>query len=65
MMKSRQDDDVKGKPYLAGKLKSGRFSDAQSLFRAANLPVDEFYKQLAWEIAQGYILDSADELRAA
>lgn len=65
MTKSRQDDDVKGKPYLAGLLKSGRFSDAQSLFRAADLPIADFYKQLAWEISEGHILDSAEELKAA
>jgi len=65
MTKSRQDDDVKGKPYLAGLLKSGRYSDAQSLFRGAELPVADFYKQLAWEIDKGHILDSADELKAA
>lgn len=65
MTKSRQDDDVKHKPYLAGLLKSGRFSDAQSLFRAADLSVADFYKQLAWEIDAGHIVDSADELKAA
>ncbi|MDZ4138007.1 MAG: restriction endonuclease subunit S [Erythrobacter sp.] len=65
MTKSRQDDDVKDKPYLAGLLKSGRFNDAQSLFRAAGLPVADFYKQLAWEIDKGHILDSAEELKAA
>lgn len=65
MSKSRQDDDVKDKPYLAGLLKSGHFSDAQSLFRAADLPVADFYKQLAWEIDKGHILDNAEELKAA
>ena len=65
MTKSRQDDDVKDKPYLAGLLKSGRLSDAQSLFRAADLPVADFYKQLAWEIDNGHILDNAEELKAA
>lgn len=65
MTKSRQDDEVKDKPYLAGLLKSGRFSDAQSLFRAADLPVSDFYKQLAWEIDKGHILDNAEELKAA
>lgn len=65
MTKSRQDDDVKGKPYLAGLLKSGRYSDAQRLFRAATLPVADFYKQLAWEVEKGYILDNAEELKVA
>ena len=65
MTKSRQDDDVKGKPYLAGLLKSAPRSDVQSLFRAADLPVADFYKQLAWEIDAKHIIDSADELKAA
>ena len=65
MTKSRQDDDVKDKPYLAGLLKSAPRSDVQSLFRAADLPVADFYKQLAWEIDKGHILDSAEELKAA
>jgi len=64
LAKSREDDDVKGQPYLAGLLKSGRISDAQSLFRAADLPVADFYKQLAWEIDKGYVIDSSDELKA-
>lgn len=65
MTKSRQDDDVKDKPYLAGLLKSAPRSDVQSLFRAADLPVADFYKQLAWEIDNGHILDNAEELKAA
>ncbi|MCW1985106.1 UNVERIFIED_ORG: type I restriction enzyme S subunit [Sphingomonas sp. R1F5B] len=64
MAKSREDDDVKGQPYLAGLLKSGRISDAQSLFRTADLPVADFYKQLAWEIDKGHVIDSSDELKA-
>jgi len=46
-------------------LKSGRFSDAQSLFSVADLPVADFYKQLAWEIDEGHIHDNAEELKAA
>ncbi|MES0096402.1 restriction endonuclease subunit S [Mesorhizobium sp. M0019] len=65
MTKSRQDDDVKLKPYLAYLLKSGRYSGVQDLFRAADLPVADFYKQLAWEIDAGHIVHSADELKAA
>ncbi len=65
MAKSRQDDDVKGQPYLASLLKSKRFSDAQSLFRAADLPVADFYKQLAWEIEKGHIVDNPEKLKAA
>ena len=65
MTKSRQDDDVQGKPYRAGLLRAGRFNDAQSLFRAADLPVADFYKQLAWEIDRGHIIDNANELKVA
>ena len=65
MTKSRQDDDVKDKPYLAGLLKSASLSDVQSLFRAADLPVADFYKQLAWEISAKHIIDDPEELKAA
>ncbi|MEK6638186.1 MAG: restriction endonuclease subunit S [Pseudomonadota bacterium] len=65
MTKSRQDEDVKDKPYLAGLLKSGSRRDVQTLFRTANLPVADFYKQLASEIGKGYILDDPNELKAA
>jgi type I restriction enzyme S subunit len=63
--KSRRDDDVWQKPYLAEKLKELRASDVQSLFHAADLPVDEFYKQLAWEVAEKHIIDDPTELKAA
>lgn len=65
MPKSRQDDDVVGKPYLAGKLKALPSGGVQELFRAADLPVADFYKQLAWEIDKGHILDNAEELKVA
>ena len=65
MSKSRQDDDVMGKPYLAGLLRSAACHDVQTLFRAADLPVADFYKQLAWEIDKGHIIDSAEDLKAA
>jgi type I restriction enzyme, S subunit len=63
--KSRQDDDVRDQPYLAGKLKGLPRADVQTLFRAADLPVADFYKQLAWEIGNGHIVDSAETLKAA
>ena len=63
--KSRQDDDVKDKPYLAALLKGAPRHDVQTLFRAADLPVADFYKQLAWEIDKGHIIDSAEELKAS
>jgi len=65
MQKSRRDDDVWQLPYLAGKLKELRSTDVQSLFRAADLPVADFYKQLAWEIDNKHILDGVTELKAA
>jgi type I restriction enzyme, S subunit len=65
MSKSRQDDDVKDKPYLAGILKGASRHDVQTLFRAADLPVADFYKQLAWEIGAKHIIDDTKELKAA
>lgn len=65
MRKSRHDDDVWGKPYLATLLKSAKGSDVQSLFKAADLPVADFYKQLAWEISNKHIRDNAEKLEAA
>ena len=65
MPKTRQDDDVKDKPYLAGLLKSATRADVQALFRASDLPVADFYKQLAWEIDAKHIIDSPNELKAA
>jgi type I restriction enzyme S subunit len=63
MTKSRQDDDVKGKPYLAGHLRRlGGPVDAQALFKASELPVADFYKQLAWEVAQGLVKDNTTTL---
>lgn len=65
MLKSRRDDDVWQQPYLARLLKSKRVSDPQPLFRLADLPVADFYKQLAWEIDNGYIIDDTEKLKAA
>jgi type I restriction enzyme, S subunit len=63
MTKSRQDVDVKGQPYLAGQLrKIGGASTAEALFKAAELPVADFYKQLAWEVAKGHVKDNHDTL---
>lgn len=61
MTKSRQDDDVNSKPYLAGHLRRlGAPATAAALFKAAELPVADFYKQLAWEVSQGHIQDGND-----
>lgn len=64
MTKSRQDDDVMGKPYLSNLLKGGHSTSAQDLFNAADLPVADFYKQLAWEIANKHIRDDDKTLEA-
>jgi type I restriction enzyme S subunit len=64
MTKSRQDEDVMGKPYLANLLKEGHCASAQDLFKAADLPVADFYKQLAWEIANKHIRDDDEKLEA-
>lgn len=56
MTKSRQDDDVMGQPYLAAHLhRIGTPASAEALFKVAELPVADFYKQLAWEVAQGHV----------
>jgi type I restriction enzyme S subunit len=60
MTKSRQDDDVMGQPYLAGHLRRiGTPASAEALFKVAELPVADFYKQLAWEVARGHVKDNA------
>ena len=64
MSKSRQDDDVMDKPYLAGLIKAGQGRSAQDLFKASDLPVADFYKQLAWEIAKKHIRDDNEKLEA-
>ena len=65
MSKYRQDADVLGQPYLADHLR--RFNSqvtAEALFKVAELPVADFYKQLAWEIEQGLIVDRGQKLEA-
>lgn len=63
MTKSRQDDDVKGKPYLASHLRRlGAPTTAEALFKESELPVADFYKQLAWEVAQGHVKDNQTSL---
>lgn len=66
MTKSRQDDDVKGQPYLAKHLRLlGGSASAEALFKASELPVADFYKQLAWEVAQGHLRDGGRVLELA
>jgi type I restriction enzyme, S subunit len=65
MTKSRNDDDVKDKPYLADLLRQSDDSTSiEDLFKRAELPLADFYKQLAWEVETGHIRDGA-KLRAA
>ena len=65
MTKSRQDTDVSGQPYLAKHLRRlGGQATAELLFKSAELPVADFYKQLAWEVAQGHVLDGDTTLGA-
>lgn len=64
--KSRQDEDVQGKPYLAQHLRLlGGSASAEALFRVSELPVADFYKQLAWEVAQGHVKDGKTVLELA
>lgn len=66
MTKSRTDEDVKGQPYLAKILRnSPQVTSASELFKLANLPVIDFYKQLSDEIDHGHIKDSDEILEAA
>lgn len=65
MTKSRIDDDVKNRPYLANLLKEAGGATAEDLFKLADLPVPDFYKQLAWEIDNGHVRDSKKKLDAA
>ncbi|HMW22203.1 MAG TPA: restriction endonuclease subunit S [Burkholderiaceae bacterium] len=63
MTKSRQDHDVMGQPYLAGHLRRiGTPASAEALFKVAELPVADFYKQLAWEVKQGHVKDNRTTL---
>jgi type I restriction enzyme S subunit len=66
MSKSRTDSDVKGKPYLAGILReNGSAASVEELFSRADLPIADFYKQLAWEVDAGHIKDRKSVLEAA
>ena len=66
MTKSRHDDDVKDKPYLADLLReSSGSASVEDLFKRAELPLIDFYKQLAWEVDAGHIRDDDTRLEAA
>lgn len=56
MTKSRQDEDVMGKPYLAGIVKQmGEEAAPEALFARSNLELVDFYRQLDFECAQGWL----------
>jgi type I restriction enzyme S subunit len=58
MTKTRLDGDVRGQPYLAALLQvAGGTAEVTDLFAASDLPVGDFYKQLAWEVERGLIVD--------
>jgi type I restriction enzyme, S subunit len=58
MTKTRGDDDVRGQPYLARLLATaGGTAEVTDLFDLADLPVGDFYAQLAWEVRRGLIVD--------
>lgn len=66
MTKSRFDEDVQGKPYLAGFLKGSKKNlSAEDLFKKADLPLVDFYKQLDFEVKQKLIIDRDGQLEAA
>lgn len=65
MSKHRQDEDVLGQPYLAEHLRRlDSKATSEVLFKVAELPVADFYKQLAWEVAQGLVVDLGETLEA-
>ncbi len=66
MTKSRDDDDVRNKPYLADLLRETDGSaNVEDLFKRADLTVADFYKQLKWEVDNGHIRDDRKRLEAA
>jgi len=66
MTKNRHDDEVREKPYLADILRRlGGTASAEELFRSAELPVTDFYKQLSWEVDNGHIRDGKTRLEVA
>ena len=63
MSKSRFDEDVKGKPYLAGLIGGPQYAEtAEQLFQRSQLSMVDFYKQLSWEVEKGLIKENGEEL---
>ena len=64
--KNRADADVKGQPYLANHLRQiGSTATAEDLYKAADLSIADFYKQLSEEVAKGWVKDASGKLEAA
>ncbi len=65
MTKSRFDDDVRGKPYLANLLKrSTKKITLDDLFKKAKLSRVDFTKQLDFEIKQKMIVERDGQFEA-
>lgn len=65
MSKSRHDDDVKEKPYLANLLRASKTPlKAEDLFKRSELSLVDFYKQLAWEVDHNHIRENPKRLEA-
>ena len=65
MSKSRHDDDVKEKPYLANLLRESKTPlKAEELFKRSELSLVDFYKQLAWEVDHNHIRENPKRLEA-
>jgi len=63
MTKTRLDTDVRGQPYLATLLQqAGGTAEVTDLFARADLPVGEFYAQLAVEVRRGLIIDDGSSV---
>ena len=62
MPKSRFDDEVKHKPYLASLLKERKILTSGELYEVAELSLPDFYKQLDWEVENGIIGDNSKTL---
>lgn len=63
--KSRLDDDVKHQAYLAKILKASKTAlTSDELFKSADLQIADYYKQLEWEVKNGYISENPEKLEA-
>jgi type I restriction enzyme S subunit len=66
MSRSRTDIDVKGKPYLASKVKEvGGKTSIEQLYRTADLSLIDFYKQLSDEFDRRWLRKTGGLVEAA